>query len=96
MLKKKKPGEKKADITARINKNNVLCQLHFEDSEFTNVHTKRRLKRNAVPTLFNIPNPPKPLHLKRNLPTRTDPPQKAKKMKLDKKHKTKGDKICCN
>ncbi|XP_077514286.1 uncharacterized protein LOC144125084 isoform X3 [Amblyomma americanum] len=32
--------------------NKLLCQLHFRDSQFMNVHTYNRLIWNAVPTLF--------------------------------------------
>ena len=35
-----------------------LCAAHFEDSEFTNPSYEDRLNWNAVPTLFDIPNPP--------------------------------------
>ncbi|GFR97911.1 52 kDa repressor of the inhibitor of the protein kinase [Elysia marginata] len=38
---------------------NVLYAVHFEDTQFTEPHKKNRLKPlKAVPTLFNIPNPP--------------------------------------
>ncbi|GFO07102.1 52 kda repressor of the inhibitor of the protein kinase [Plakobranchus ocellatus] len=38
---------------------NVLCAIHFEDSEYTDPHRRNRLKPlKAVPTIFNIPNPP--------------------------------------
>ena len=33
--------------------------MHFEDSQFTDPHKKNRLKPlKAVPTVFDIPNPP--------------------------------------
>ncbi len=35
-----------------------LCSVHFEDSQFMNANEKRRLIWNAVPTLFDVPNPP--------------------------------------
>ena len=41
-----------------------LCSAHFESSQFTN-HLKNRLIWNAVPTLFDVPNPPQQLSLKR-------------------------------
>ncbi|GFR93594.1 52 kDa repressor of the inhibitor of the protein kinase [Elysia marginata] len=38
---------------------NFVCAVHFEDTQFTEPHKKNRLKPlKAVPTLFNIPNPP--------------------------------------
>ena len=36
-----------------------LCSTHFEDSQFMNLETKNKLRWDAVPTLFNVPNPPK-------------------------------------
>ena len=35
-----------------------LCSNHFEDSQFKNKEKKNRLIRNALPTLFDVPNPP--------------------------------------
>ena len=35
-----------------------LCSNHFEDSQFMNKNTKSKLIWNAVPTLFDVPNPP--------------------------------------
>ena len=35
-----------------------LCSNHFEDSQFMNKNTKTKLIWNAVPTLFDVPNPP--------------------------------------
>ena len=35
-----------------------LCSNHFEDSQFVNKEKKSRFIRNAVPTLFDVPNPP--------------------------------------
>ena len=35
-----------------------LCSNHFEESQFTNKEKKNRLIRTAIPTLFNVPNPP--------------------------------------
>lgn len=32
-----------------------LCQYHFEDTDFTN-STKKRLKKNAIPKLYSLPN----------------------------------------
>ncbi|TSO25250.1 hypothetical protein Baya_8873 [Bagarius yarrelli] len=42
-----------------------LCQDHFEESQFEEIARSptggRKLKPNAVPTLFNVPNPPSPI-----------------------------------
>ncbi|XP_018314232.1 THAP domain-containing protein 4-like [Mycetomoellerius zeteki] len=37
-----------------------LCEVHFEDSQFEahRIDGWRKLKPNAVPTLFDVPNPP--------------------------------------
>lgn len=39
-----------------LNNNCHICADHFEDEQFSNKVTKNRLKWNAVPTLFNIPD----------------------------------------
>ena len=44
--------------TEHLNKGNVMCHVHFEDNQFTSTETKRRLLKSAVPTLFDVPNPP--------------------------------------
>ena len=91
LLERKKPGETKEDITTRLNKSNVMCQNHFEDSQFTNVSTKKRLITTAVPTLFDIPNPPQKIAPKRPAPTtRRDLPSKPKKKKISGKQICKG------
>ena len=55
-------------------KNCVLCANHFEDSQFMHVPSKNKLVPEAVPTLFDVPNPPPRVSLKRQLPTpRSDP-----------------------
>ena len=38
--------------------NYELCFNHFEESQFTNKEMKKRLKCDAIPTLFDVPNPP--------------------------------------
>ena len=35
-----------------------LCSKHFEDSQFMNKETKNKLIWNAIPTLFDVLNPP--------------------------------------
>jgi RNase P subunit RPR2 len=36
-----------------------LCEKHFENSQFYNAATKTKLLPYAVPTLFDVPNPPR-------------------------------------
>ena len=57
-----------------------MCSVHFEDDQFMNVF-KKRLVWNAVPTLVDVPNAPKPLRMSnRGAPmTRTPLPPKAPK-----------------
>ena len=51
-----------------LHKSNVLCPNHFELSEFTSLK-KTRLKRlKAIPTLFNVPNPPNKIISTRQCP----------------------------
>jgi len=40
--------------------NSRLCEQHFEDSQFEKhrLDGRRKLKPNAVPTIFRVPNPP--------------------------------------
>ena len=42
----------------------TLCANHFEDSQFMNPQAKIKLIHNALPTLFDVPNPPPKLALK--------------------------------
>ncbi len=44
--------------TEKLNQSYRLCSVHFEDSQFMNPNEKRRLVWSAVPTLFDVPNPP--------------------------------------
>lgn len=44
-----------------LNRNCRICSDHFEDSQFMNCVTKEKLKWDAVPTIFRVPNPPKRL-----------------------------------
>ena len=44
-----------------LHNNCRLCSRHFEPSQFAN-KMQKRLKWNAVPTLFDIPNPPRPIN----------------------------------
>ena len=45
----------------------IVLQAHFEESQFeaNRQDGKRFLKWNAIPTLFNVPNKPKPVTLRR-------------------------------
>ena len=49
-----------------LSKNCKLCANHFEECMFRN-NAKSRLKEDAIPTIFAIPNPPKPVATKRRL-----------------------------
>ena len=42
----------------KLNKQYTVCANHFEDNQFMNPAMKNRLIHNAVPTIFDIPNPP--------------------------------------
>jgi hypothetical protein len=44
-----------------------LCAKHFEDGQFYNAAAKTRLLPYAVPTLFDVPNPPRLLHSSRRI-----------------------------
>ncbi|MCI4390529.1 hypothetical protein PGIGA_G00123550 [Pangasianodon gigas] len=63
-----------------------LCQDHFEESQFEEIARSptggRKLKPNAVPTLFNVPNPPSPIaqHTHSTLPLKPDPAEKDLKV----------------
>ena len=48
----------------------VLCAQHFEFSQFMSREDRDRLIWSAVPTLFNVPNPPKLVTSTRPLPRR--------------------------
>jgi hypothetical protein len=54
-----------------------LCAEHFEPSQFLDPAVKNRLIANAVPTSFNVPNPPKRLSTARNPPAKRSCPQVA-------------------
>ena len=56
-----------------------LCSKHFEDNQ---ILSTGRLVWNAVPTKFDVPNPPKQITPKRKLPTRCESDQpKAKRFR---------------
>ena len=51
-----------------LHKNNHLCGLHFEISQFINRINKNRLIPKATPTLFDISNPPSKILSSRKKP----------------------------
>lgn len=54
-----------------------LCSNHFELTQFMN-EKRNSLVWNAIPTIFDIPNPPKSLSIKRKLPERISNSKKCK------------------
>lgn len=44
--------------TEALNRGNVLCSEHFEPSLVIKTKTKQLLRRDAIPTLFKVSNPP--------------------------------------
>ena len=61
-----------------LHNNCRICSMHFEPSQ---ILCTGRLVWNAVPTIFNIPNPPKKVTLKRKLPSRHVSIKRSKKSK---------------
>ena len=57
---------------AKLYRNCHLCSDHFEEShsQFMNALEKKRLIWNAVPSVFNVPNPPPSVTSKQRLPGR--------------------------
>ncbi|XP_012683402.1 THAP domain-containing protein 1 [Clupea harengus] len=57
-----------------------LCQDHFEDSQFEEIARSpaggKKLKPNAIPTLFNVPDPPSPITPQITLPIKPEPVEK--------------------
>ncbi|XP_016129351.1 52 kDa repressor of the inhibitor of the protein kinase-like [Sinocyclocheilus grahami] len=57
-----------------------LCQDHFEESQFEEIARSpaggRKLKPNAIPTLFNVPDPPSPVTPQVVLPVKNEPVEK--------------------
>ena len=51
-----------------------MCAKHFEDSQFMNRLARNRLVWNAVPTLLDVPNPPKLITSSRKPPAKRHPP----------------------
>ena len=44
--------------TEKLNKQYTVCTKYFEDNQFMNPAMKNKLTHNAVPKVFDIPNPP--------------------------------------
>ncbi|XP_059357828.1 THAP domain-containing protein 2 [Carassius carassius] len=57
-----------------------LCQDHFEESQFEEIARSpaggRKLKPNAIPTLFNVPDPPSPVTPQPVLPVKNESVEK--------------------
>lgn len=75
-----------------LRSNCCLCSDHFEPQCFLNI-LKNRLNPDAVPTLFDVPNPPKELAPKRRKLTRTENIFKEKTELSDKGNKVESNSI---
>lgn len=62
----------------QLNRNYYLCAEHFETNQFCNAN-HNSLLWNAVPTLFNISNPPKKLAPTRKPPAKRQPYSSSKR-----------------
>ena len=62
-----------------LNVNVKLCSLHFEPSQYHK--DSKRLRQDAVPTLFDVPNAPKEVTPKRPPRERMEPNVKKRKFK---------------
>lgn len=55
----------------------MVWQDHFEESQFEEIARSpaggRKLKPNAIPTLFNVPDPPSPVTPQMVLPVKNEP-----------------------
>ena len=60
-----------------------LCSNHFENSQFTNPERKNRLTKHAIPTLFNVPNPPQKITPTRPLKKRNGKVQSKSSESID-------------
>ena len=63
----------------RLNSSHRLCANHFEQSQFMNFR-RDSLVFNAVPTIFDVPNPPAILQMKRKLVQRAEISRKKAKI----------------
>ena len=70
---------RRADLAGKsleyLYENVTLCSEHFEASQYYSGGSKR-LRRDAVPTLFDVPNPPKPVTSRRPLIVQQEAPAK--------------------
>jgi hypothetical protein len=79
----------KQDFARFYNAGYYLCADHFEESQFMNATQRNSLIWNAVPSIFNIPNPPPAVTPSRQLPTKRGllpdhkPARKRRRRKLD-------------
>jgi hypothetical protein len=64
-----------------LHKNRGFCADHFEECIFMNTANKNKLVVNAVPTLFDVPNPPPQVATKRPFPRRTTVPEPQRKQR---------------
>ncbi len=68
-----------------LNKNARLCSDHFEEEMFAD-NTKKSLTTVAIPTLFDVPNPPPKIGTKRRLIFRQDTSVGGREMYILKLH----------
>lgn len=58
----------------------ISWQDHFEESQFEEIARSpaggKKLKPNAIPTLFNVPDPPSPITPQITLPIKPEPGKK--------------------
>ena len=58
-----------------------LCSNHFEANQFNRPAEKNRIVWNAVPTVFDVPNPPSLVNSKRKRKDRSCVDNSAKKQR---------------
>ena len=75
-------NSRRADLdgksVTKLNDCHRLCSKHFEQNQFMN-ESRSSLVWNAVPTLFDVPNPPAQITIKRPLPNRFETPSNEPK-----------------
>ncbi|XP_032894277.1 uncharacterized protein LOC116984270 [Amblyraja radiata] len=79
--------------------NCCLCSEQFELEQFSNKQTKNKLNWNTVPTLFDIPNPPKRLSSQRRLLKRKNENLPSSPMPLKQQrvsHNIQAEHSCCS
>ena len=71
---------RRADLMSKdvkyLNSNCRMCDMHFTETQFMN-HMRDKLVWNAIPTIFDVPNPPRQLTSKRKAPTDRRPKQET-------------------